>query len=175
MTPFLRSILSVAALGLALRVLPAEAQGETRIGYVNLQRAILEVDEGKKAKSALKATFDEKQKRLSAKEAELAKAKDVLDKETDPNNPETRKKIVEFQGKLGELRETFMKEQQDLQKQEQAQLGQITAKMRKVIDKLGKARGYTLILEVQDSRLLFAKPHLDLTNEVIREYNDTKF
>lgn len=175
MTPFLRSILSVAALGLALRAVPAEAQGETRIGYVNLQRAILEVNEGKKAKSTLKATFDEKQKRLSAKEAELAKDKDALDKATDPNNPETRKKIGEFQGKLMALRETFMKEQQDLQKQEQEQLGVITGKMRKVIDKLGKARGYTLILEVQDSRLLFAKPHLDLTNEVIREYNDTKF
>ena len=28
-----------------------------------------------------------------------------------------------------------------------------------------------LILEVSDSRLLFAKPHLDLTNELIRKYN----
>ena len=30
---------------------------------------------------------------------------------------------------------------------------------------------HTLILEVAESRLLFAKPHLDLTNEVIRKYN----
>jgi Skp family chaperone for outer membrane proteins len=43
--------------------------------------------------------------------------------------------------------------------------------MRGVIKEIGEQGGYTLILEVQDARLLYAKPHLDLTNEVIRKYN----
>ena len=45
--------------------------------------------------------------------------------------------------------------------------------MRKVIQKIGKSGRYSLILELQDARMLYAKPHLDLTNEVIRKYNST--
>jgi len=78
---------------------------------------------------------------------------------------------MEFEKKRYALQEQLMKEQKALQQLEQQELEKITAKMRKVIDQIGKAGGYTLILELQDARLLFAKPHLDLTNEVIRKYN----
>jgi len=166
---------TTAATFVATRAAPAHAQGaggNVLIGYVNLQRAILEVEEGKRAKKDLKKTFDEKQKKLSDKEAELVKLKDVLEKEAvGKDDPETRKKVTDFQAKLMDLRQVFMKEQQELQEAEGKLISGITAKMRPVIDEIGNGGGYTLILEMQDARLLFAKSHLDLTNEVIRKYN----
>ncbi|MCC7385459.1 MAG: OmpH family outer membrane protein [Deltaproteobacteria bacterium] len=150
----------------------AQKKDDVLIGYVSIQRAILETEEGKRAKDSLKATFDEKQKKLNAKEGELMKMKDALEKEAaKKDDAETRKKVMDFQNKLLELRQTFMKEQQELTEAEQKQLAGITAKMKKIIEEMGKEGGYSMILEVADSRLLYAKPHLDLTNELIRKYN----
>ena len=166
------ALASVALSQTALAAPPAKGGGDVTIGYVNVQRAILEVEEGKRAKNQLKVTFEEKQKKLTEREAELKKLKDTIDKELAGKNDEaTNKKKAEFQNKLLELQQVFMKEQQDLQAAEQKQLSVITDKMRGVIKDIGEAGAYTIILEIQDSRLLYAKPHLDLTNEVIRKYN----
>ncbi|MFO0727217.1 MAG: OmpH family outer membrane protein [Myxococcota bacterium] len=163
---------TVSLLG-AFSVAPSRAEAaDTLIGYVNLQRAILEVEEGKTAKNNLKATFDVKQKKLNDQESSLMKIKETIEKEAAiKDDPETRRKVADFQGKLMELQQTFVKEQKELQEAEQKELGVITGKMRKIIEEIGQSGSYTLILEIQDSRLLFAKPHLDLTNEVIRKYN----
>lgn len=141
------------------------------IGYVNLQRAILEVEEGKRAKAELKKTFEKKQKALASKEGELKAMKDALDQQSVVDNAATRAKRAEFEAKFMELQQTLMAEQQALQQLESKALSKITDKMRAVIGKIGKADGYTIILEIQESRLLFAKPHLDITNQVIRKYN----
>jgi outer membrane protein len=142
------------------------------IGYVNLQRAVIEVKEGKRAKDKLKETFEKKQAQLGQKEAELNTLKARLEKESVVKDDEaTRKRQAEFQSKLMELQQTFRSEQQALQQAEQEALSGITKKMRDVISEIGKKGQYTLILEVQDSRLLYAKQHLDLTNEVIRNYD----
>lgn len=142
------------------------------IGYVDIQRALLEVNEGKRAKDQLKATFDEKQKRLSGQEEKLKKMKDDLDKESIVKVDEaTQKKKDEFQKALLELQQTFMKEQKELQEAEGKLTSGITDKMRKIIAEIGDQGGYTLILESSGTRMLYAKPHLDLTNEVIRKYN----
>lgn len=173
----LRSRLSAGILVVASLLIsshrPALAKGEeVLIGYVNIQRAILEVEEGKRAKEVLKSTFEGKQKKLSEREGELKKMKEAIEKESViKEDAATRQKKVEFQNKLLELQQVFVKEQQELQAAEQKQLSGITEKMRKIIAEIGEQGGYTLILEIQDSRLLYAKPHLDLTNEVIRKYN----
>lgn len=142
------------------------------IGYVDIQRALIEVNEGKRAKDQLKGQFEIKQKELTQREEELKKLKDAIDKESVVKVDEaTEKKKAEFQTKLMELQQKFMKEQKELQEAEAKLTTAITEKMRKVIGEIGEASGYTLILESSGTRMLFAKPHLDLTNEVIRKYN----
>ncbi|MBK6684425.1 MAG: OmpH family outer membrane protein [Deltaproteobacteria bacterium] len=162
----------VALASTFFRLAPAQA-ADPQIGYVSLQRAILEVEEGKRAKDKLKKTFEKKQGELTKKEADLKALKDQIDSKSTVANEDDKTKAqkAEFQNKLMELQQTFMKEQQELQAQEQKELSGITERMRGVIKDIGNAGGYQLILEIQDSRLLFAKPHLDLTNEVIRKYN----
>jgi outer membrane protein len=154
-----------------LLLAPAASEAGDAMGYVNLQRAILEVDEGKRAKEGLKKTFEKKQADLQKREGELKALKDAIEAAAQKDDPATRQKRIEFQNKLLELQQIFVKEQGELQQLEQKELSAITDKMRKIIGEIGKEGGYTLILEIQDSRLLYAKAHLDLTNEVIRKYN----
>lgn len=150
----------------------AEAGKPTVIGYVNLQRAILEVEEGKRAKESLKKTFEAKKKMIKAEEGKLIKLRDEIRAEASvKTDAALRQRALAYEKKRYELQEQLLKEQQELQLLEQKELAGITEKMRKVVDQIGKDGGYTLILELQDARLLYAKQHLDLTNEVIRKYN----
>ncbi len=149
----------------------AEAK-EPVLGYVHLQRAILEVEEGKRAKEALRKTFEKKQQALSKREKELKSLQAAIEKESVvKDDAATKQRKLEFQNKLLELQQVFVKEQQALQSLEQKELANITKKMRGVIRQIGTEGKYTLILEIQESRLLYAKAHLDVTNEVIRKYN----
>jgi len=149
----------------------ARAQSEPLIGYVDLQKAIVTVEEGKRAKESLRKTYQAKQQALSEKEEELKRLKDRIDSEMQAQTPEAQSRRAQFQSKLMALQQEFMKEQQELQQLEAQQLQSITEKMRKIIASIGKAGGYSMILEIQGNRLLYAKDHLDLTNEVIRKYN----
>lgn len=165
-----------ASLVAALLILPHRLSfaksDDVLIGYVNVQRAILEVEEGKRAKDALKKIFEDKQKRLTEQENELKKMKESIEKDAaGKSTPALEQRKAEFQNKLVQLQQNFMKEQQELSADEQKQLQGITDKMRKIVQEMGEQGQYTIILEIQDSRLLYAKPHLDLTNEVIRKYN----
>lgn len=153
---------------------PSAAQAaDTTIGYVNLSRALLEVNEGQRAMKRIKGTFDKKQKELLDREQELKKMKDTLDAQSvvSKDDAANRAKRAEFETKVMELQQLLFKEQQELEKLKAQELSSIRDKMKGVIANVGKANGYTLILEIQESRLLYAKPHLDLTNEVIRKYN----
>lgn len=166
-------MISCLALVLAISLPASAAQAaDSVIGYVNLARALLEVNEGKRAMSRIKVTFDKKQADLLKSEAELKTMKDKLDSTSAvADTATTRAKRAEFESKVMELQQRLFKEQQELEKLKAKELAAIREKMSKIIRQVGKSNGYTLILEIQESRLLYAKPHLDLTNEVIRKYN----
>ena len=148
--------------------LSAVAEAAPLIGYVDMQKAILRVEEGQAARATLEKTLKKKQKELTKKKDELEAFRKKLG--GDKLTPEQRKQLSE---KGAKLQQEFMKEQNDLQKLERDTLGKIMTKMRTIIKKIGKKGEYDLILEISESRLLFAQEHLDLTNEVIRTYNKT--
>ncbi len=148
------------------------------IGYVNLQRAILEVNEGKRAKVKLQKTFEKKSLGIKAEEKKLLALRDEIQAQLAGQSadalrdPAIRARAMAFEKKKIEVQQALMKERQELQQLEQKALLIITKKMRKVIKTIGKSGRYSLILELQDARMLYAKPHLNLTNEVIRKYNN---
>lgn len=144
---------------------------DNKLGYVDLQRALNEVEEGAKAKSALKKEFDEKQKQLDSKQNELKALKEELDSRGSLMKPEIKQdKLNELQKKLMETQQTYFALQQELSKREQDATGEIFKKMSVIMQTMGEDQGYTLIVE--KSAVLYAKGALDLTNELIRRYND---
>lgn len=155
-----------AAVMAGFAVAAGPAQAAPLIGYVNLQKAILSVDDGQDAKDKLERTLKQKQKELTSKKDGL----EALTKKLSAGQL-TSAEREQLNKKRMELQEAFMKEQGELQRLERETLGKIMKKMRKVIDGIGRKGGYTMILEVNENRLLFAQDHLDLTNEVIRKYN----
>ncbi|MFO0584039.1 MAG: OmpH family outer membrane protein [Anaeromyxobacter sp.] len=160
--------LRIAALGLALAATPAAAQ--VKLGYVDLQRALNEVDEGKAAKALLKKDFEEKQKQLDGRKAEFEKLNAEFEKQQQVlSEAAKRDKATDLQRRMVELQQIYQQLQGDLANREQEMTGGIYGKMRVIVKEIAEAEGFAMVIE--DRSLVYVQPSLDLTNELIRKYN----
>jgi outer membrane protein len=143
---------------------------ELKLGYVDLQRALNETEDGRKAKSQLKKEFDQKQKELNEQQDELKKAIEDLDKKrTLLPADKVHEKEMELQGRMQKVQQTYLRHQQDLSEKEQAATGKIFERMNRIIVKIAAAENFSMVLD--KGAVAFARPYLDLTNELIRRYN----
>lgn len=150
------------------------AQAETKIGFVDMQKAIQSTAAGKKAKTELESEFNKKKKELEKKEADLKKMGEDLERKKSVLSEEVLgKKQAEFQEEMLKYRDVVGKSQVEIQKKERDLTAPILEKMRKVIAKVAKDKGYTMILE-NSQMVLFATADADLTNEVIKTYEKEK-
>jgi len=160
-----------AALLFSLSAQTARA-ADDKLGVVDLQRALNEVEEGATAKKNLKKEFDEKQKQLDAKQNELKKLKDELDAQMTMMTPEKKaERVADLQKKLLEVQQLYMGLQQDLSKREGEATAQIFQKMGVILSQMGEEQGFFAIVE--KTAVPYFRPSLDVTNELIRRYNDS--
>ncbi len=156
---------------LALLAAPAAKAADVKIGYVDLRRAVAEVEDGKAARAQLKKDFDQKQKTLNDMQADLKKMKDDFDKQAVVMAEEARReKQADLDRKFMELQNRFMQMQQELSGKEQDIMRGIIDKMTQVVNEIADAEGFTYVFE-KSAGLLRAPPANDLTNEVVRRYN----
>lgn len=148
------------------------ASAEVKLGYVDLQRALLEVGEGQAAKAKLKAEMEKKKSELDAEQAKLTDDKAVLDKQGAMMSEEVRtQKFSEWQKRLYDAMQKAQKVQIDLQEKERTELKKIFERMDPIIAAIAEREGLTMVFEKTDSGLVYAPPSLDLTNELVRTYN----
>jgi outer membrane protein len=167
MTRKLHTTVLLAALALA----PALARAEQKIGFVDLQRALNEVDEGKAAKALLKRDFDEKQKQLDGKKAEFDKLQADLEKQAVVMSDAAKKeKANELDRRARELQGLFMQLQKDLSDRERDATKGIYDRMAGIVREIAEAEGFSIVLE-RGAGVIYAPTSLDLTNELIRKYN----
>ena len=149
---------------------PALAE-EVKLGYVDLRRALHETEDGRKAETSLKKVFDQKQKELDEQQEDVKKAIEDLNKKRTLLPADTvRQKEGELQERVAKVQQTYMRHQQDLAAKEEEATRPIVDRLQRIIAKIAAAENFTMILD-KNQGVVFAKPHLDLTNEVIRRYN----
>jgi outer membrane protein len=165
------AVIRLAAV-LSLALAAAGARAETKLGYVDMQRAIKEVEEGKAAGAALKRDFDEKQKQLNQKSEEVKRLQEDFQKQQQIMTPEAKTaKGAEIERKMMETQEFYMRLQQDLSGKEREAMRPLADKMTAIVREIAEAEGLTVVLDREASGLVYALPSLDLTNDLIRKYN----
>ena len=143
---------------------------EMKLGFVDMQRALNETEDGRKAKADLKKVFDQKQKELDEQQTAIKKDIDDLEKKrTLLPADKVREKEAELQSRMQKVQQTYLRHQQDLSAKEQEATAKIYERMNKIIAKIAASENFSMIAD--KSALVFAKPHLDLTSELIRRYN----
>jgi outer membrane protein len=149
------------------------ARADTKFAYVDLQRALQEVDEGRNARTRLKGLQDAKQKELDSEQENFRKQKEMLDKQASAMSEETRmQKQQEMEKRLYELQQKWMKDQQELKTHEQQEVGAIFGKMDPIIAGIAQREGFTMVFDKSNAGLVYAPASLDITNELVRLYND---
>jgi len=144
-----------------------------KIGFVNLERAVGEEDEAVEARIRLKKQFEDKQKLLDQKQKVIQALQEKYEKQK-PMMTESAKeeKRLEIQKKLAELQSIYVNLQKEMAQKEQEAMSGILQKNGTIIEQLGKTNGFDYILN--SATVLFSKQTSnDLTNEVVRRYNDS--
>lgn len=168
----MRNAIHLAILALAIAVPQATRAAELKIGYVNLQQAVTEVDEGKAARDSLKKEFDQKQKVLDDKQNELKRMKDDLEKQMVVMSDDAkREKAMDFEKRVMEMQQMYQQMQKDLQDKEREMMKVIFDKMEVVIKDIAQAEGYAYVFEQQNAGLMVAPPQANMTQELVRRYN----
>ena len=168
-----RQILVVLLATVSLLAPRVAHAAELKIAYVDLQRAFAEVDEGKAAKARLEQLRDAKQKEIDKDQEQLKKEKETFDRQASTMTDATRQQQgSELQKKLLELQQRFEKGRAELAQKERETLSGILAKMQPIITGIAQHDSFTMVFEKTDSGLLYAPASMDITNELIRQYNE---
>ena len=151
----------------------SSAFAELKLGYVDLQRAISEVAEGIVAKNKLKAEVESKKAEVDKEQRKLREDSMVLDRQSSAMSEEVRTaKMKELQQRVMALSEKGQKLQIELVEKERIELKKIFDKMDPIVAAIAQRDGLSVVLEKSDSGLVYALPSMDVTNELVRTYNE---
>lgn len=146
---------------------------EPKIGFVDLQKVLLNSTRGKKAKEILAAEFEERKEHLIHKQEELDKLESDLKKQRLILEEDTLK---EKEGILDEKRKKFQSLYQKydlgLRKKDAELTQNILSDIEGVIKTIAEREGFSLVLERIESSILYAEPKMDITDKVIKAYNE---
>ncbi len=166
--------LVISLIVVAAFALPGLASAQVKIGYVDLQRALNEVQEGKAAKARLKARLEKSQSQLDKEQEALRAKKEELDKKRLAMDEATlRQRMEELDRELVRVSGLYTQLQRELAEEERQATQEIFGRMRQIISQIAEKEGFDFIFEVNESGLLHAPSALDLTNELVRRYDAT--
>jgi outer membrane protein len=162
----------LAVLMTVFGVTHAWAAENLKIGMVNFQQALNQVEQGKRAKAALKSEFDAKQKKLDLQQQELKQMQAELEKQKSVLSQDAMMaKQKTFSDKYLELQKSMAGYRDELVSKEAKMTGQILTNLKTVVAEIGQKEGFMLIVETSQDAVLFAKANEDLTNRVVTLYN----
>jgi outer membrane protein len=168
----LRSTLVALSAALTLGLPAFGAAQDLKVGYVDYQRVLLEVSDGKAAKARLQKWLDERQKEIDREQEALRKEKELLEKQASAMSEETRvARGTDLQKKVFELAQKWEKSRAEAADRERKEMEPIVQRIDQVIAQIAERDGLALVFERRDSGIVYALTRLDLTNEVLRAYD----
>ena len=148
---------------------------DLKIAYVDMQRVINECNAGKDAKKVITQDGEKFQRLIAEKQKELQTLKESLDKQALMLTPDARaNKEKEYQNKLREFQRWGEDTQNEVNQKRMEMERNISAALIKVIQKIGADEGYTVILEKNETIVLYASKLIDITDRVIKAYDAQK-
>ncbi len=146
---------------------------ESKIGYIDLNKALNESVAGKKAVGSLENMVKAKQFLIAEKgekikkiEEELAKQSSILTEDAIKERKEEREKL------LRDYQRMVKDSQEEVQKKQATYMDSIIKELKKIVFQIGKEEGYSLILEKAESGVMFHSDEIDLTGTLIKRFNE---
>ncbi|HEU5305116.1 MAG TPA: OmpH family outer membrane protein [Gemmatimonadales bacterium] len=146
--------------------------GASRIAFVDIQRVLIRSQAGLAAREQLEREKAQMQREIDTRRQELDKLREDLDKKGSLLTAEARREKEEaLERKRRDAARLADDFQRDLARKEQQLLVRVQQDLVVIIERLGKQKGYYMIVERRGAGVLYAVPDADLTDELIRVYD----
>lgn len=146
---------------------------EMKVGFVDIDRAANDSEEGKKAIGGLKDYMASRQASITEKGKAIEKMKSDLEKQGSIISADAKKsKVEEMERSEREFQRTVADANQEVEKKRRELTEAVYKEVIEVVAKYGQTEKYTAILPVQS--LLYAEKDLDITDIIIKKFNEQK-
>jgi outer membrane protein len=150
--------------------LAPSAFAQVKFAVVDVQRAVMETEDGLRAQATLKKFFDKRQQELDGKQTELQKQREEIEKQSKVLSQQAlQKRMEDWQRQMVELQTVFVEYNKELQKKQGELTQPIYGRIMGLLRRLATQDGYDAILEKQ--AVPYMRSDLDLTDRVIQMYN----
>jgi len=146
---------------------------DVRVGVIDIQAAVAGTKEWKREFVSFKTKFEKEKISISAKEKQLKKMIEDLNKKSMVLSPELKKKKEDALLKKKRAFERHVQDKnEEFAKKEKEITGKILKKMGAIIKKLGEGKNFTMILEKKVG--LYFDKSVDLTKLATQTYDKTR-
>jgi outer membrane protein len=115
------------------------------------------------------------QKDVDNRRTEVDKLRDELEKKGLVLSADSKREKEEtLQRKVRDLRRVVDDFQQELERKEQGLTSRILQELTSTIEKLGRERGYLMILEKRGASVIYGDAEADITEEIIKVFDQEK-
>jgi outer membrane protein len=154
---------------------PAAGPTPTQIAAIHIANAIMNTKDGQAAAAALNTKFAPKKADLDRKQASIAALREQLSKGSATMSQEAKDKLMrDIDSNTKALNRDTEDAQADLDQEQQKIMNDVGGKMLAVIEQYATQNAYAVVLDVsnpQTSTVLWASAAIDITNEMIRLYD----
>jgi len=162
--------LRLASAGFALLSFAVALSAQTKLAVINLQRAVLESAEIKKASTEMETRFKPRTQQLEQLQKDLAGISQQLQTNAGKLTPQAEADL-QAQGQRKQRDAQRLQEdlQADVDRERNEVLQRSTLKMQEVVKKIAEEKGLDLIVDVTNA--IYFKPALDITNDAIAAFD----
>jgi len=167
---YVRMGLRLVLASFALLSIGTIASAQSKVAIINLQRAVLDSAEIKKASAEMEARYKPRTSQLEQLQKELAAISQNLQTNAGKLTPQAEADLqAQGQRKQREAQRIQEDLQADVDRERNEILSRSTSKMTEVVKKIAEEKGYDMVLDV--SNTVFFKPGLEITADAITAYD----
>jgi len=151
----------------------APAAAPTKVATIQVQAAILSTADGKKAQNDLTNKFNGRKQALEKKQSEISGLQEQLKRGSATMNQDARDKLArDIDAGQRALKYDGEEFEADVQQEENKIMQDLGSKMMDVIIKYSTQNSIAMVIDVtQQGPVLWADPAADITQEIIRLYD----
>lgn len=152
---------------------PASAPAQ-KIATINMQQALAETADGKKAVADLRAKFGPKDQDFQRRSQELQATQEKLRKTQNTISEEAKAKL---EGDIATMTRNLQRDSDDakadMEAEEQKMVQELGGKIMQVINKYASDNQYAMVFDVsgQPNNIMFASAAVDITRDIIAMYD----
>lgn len=147
---------------------------DMKVAVVDLQEVLQKCEPGQKAIEDLEEEYKSMQSRLEKKKTAIDQLREEMEKQALVLSQEAKiDKEAEYKDKVREWKDLYQKYQKKMQLKREQLRQPIIEKIVQVVKDFGKNNDYTLIMDTQNSGVIYNEKGIEITNIIITKVNSS--